>query len=211
MTHDRPIHKTGVPGPAQGAGLSPSPEPGGSRCCRGGGGEEGQLPLTAWRLAGALYYLSKEGKIIFLKRTSPRALWSPCLVSIALLQKPLFRPWGFASSLPGSGEKHGPLQGPVSSSVLLGKEGPAVAFIQVYSQIREAAQCSPEVPSKCRYVGPRLPHLQNLNKARSRGLVHSLLALCKQQPGGTAWECSDYPVFVQGVRASPSLCLDFIQ
>lgn len=77
----------------------------------------------------------KKGKnIIFFKRTSPRALWSPCLVSIALLQKPLFRPRSFASHLPCSGEKHGPLQGPVSSSVLLGKAGPAVALIQVYSQ-----------------------------------------------------------------------------
>lgn len=139
LTHDRPIHKTtGVPGPAQGAGLSLSPQPGGSRYCWGWGW--GQLPLMAWRLAGALYYSPKEGKFIFFfKRTSPKALWSPCLVSIALLQKPIFRPWSFASHLPCSGEKHGPLQGPVSSSVLFGKVGPAVALIQVCPQIWEAA------------------------------------------------------------------------
>lgn len=136
LTHDRPIHKTTrVPGPAQGAGLSLSPQPGGSRYCWGWG----QLPLAAWRLAGALYYLSKEGKFIMFKRTSPKALWSPCLVSIALLQKPIFRPWSFASHLPCSGEKHGPLRGPVSSSVLFGKVGPAVALIQDYSQMWEAA------------------------------------------------------------------------
>lgn len=133
----------------------------------GAAGGKGSFP---W-LSGVWLWLCiscQKRKNYFLKRTSPRALWSPCLVSIALLQKPLFRPRSFASHLPCSGEKHGPLQGPVSSSVLLGKVDPAVALIQVYPQTWEAAQCSTEVPNKFSSVGPQSPHLQNGNKARAQ-------------------------------------------
>lgn len=93
----------------------------------------------------------------------------PCLRGI--LQKPLFKPRSFASHLPCSGEKHGPLRGPVSSSVLLGKAGPAVAWIQVYSRMQEAAQRRTEVRNACSYLGPRIPHLQGGNEARAQVLI----------------------------------------
>lgn len=82
LTHDRPIHKTtGVPGPAQGAGLGLSPEPGGSRCCWG----EGQLPLAAWSLAGSLNYLSKKEKKYFFKKNESQSI----VVSMPCLNSPI--------------------------------------------------------------------------------------------------------------------------
>lgn len=83
LTHVRPIHKTtGVPGPAQGAGLGLSPEPGGSRCCCG----KDSFPWLSGR--GSVLFVKRGKKNIFFKRTSPRSLWSPCLVSEAYCKSP---------------------------------------------------------------------------------------------------------------------------
>lgn len=80
MTHDRPIHKTtGVPGPAQGAGLSLSPQPEGSRYCWGWGATSPDCLEVGW---GPVLFV-KRGKIyFFLKNKSQSLVVSvPCLNS----------------------------------------------------------------------------------------------------------------------------------
>lgn len=67
LTHVRPIHKTtGVPEPAQGAGLGLSPELGGSRCCCG----KDSFPWLSGR--GSVLFVKRGKKnIFFLKKRVP--------------------------------------------------------------------------------------------------------------------------------------------